>query len=444
MAPKVTLGSATGGSPQATLGAATGSTPKVSFGQASGESAGVGAAAVPTVFRITELTGDKREIELSGRAAPYRPFKLEGKHRVESTPLAGFATKTQQALGAEEMPTTCNGTWKDMYLANSVLVSKDTRSTVSIEFEGVSISNTEVSSDFNAVTTAHEVAELIDDVRRKGQTLQVTWMHIARIGKLVNLKQAWLTSNDVEWEMEFDWSGRDEAFISPTPAQPNVSESVRQATQAYLSVQDATGFVGVPDLNTRFADAIDNHVSALQQGLLQVEDALKARIGAVTDSAEAIQRAIGTFAFVEDEADNLIGELTTRAAVTMVNVGADLDALSPGSASVLVASINPSAIDYRRVDPGQQVSAGIAVAKSLLAARQLRHACGRQRVKLQRSVEADVLAVVMCKEEQDLRDLSIEWYDTPDDWVRIRKFNGLSGSQVEPGQIVLIPALGVS
>ena len=370
-----------------------------------------------TTFEIKELTGDQRTVRLSGRALPYRPFKLEGEHKIEETSYAGFATKTQQAIGAVENETQIQGCWKERYISGERSI--DLGVNVAEVIDGTEL----IYIDSSAVNTPREACELFDDIRRKGQQVQVTWLHISRIGRLRVFRQSWDTEQDVNWEMVFAWSGRAEGAESPSPAQPDIAEVARQTSGAYVDLQDAIGFNALgDDLDPNFADSIDIRTARIQQSVLGVEDAIRARTDAVTNGADATRRALSTLTFVQNESSGLIEELDATVAASMV------------------IAEDPS--DLTDIPTGAAIAAACAQRAAVRAARRLLHRAGRQRVRTARATEAQVLAVVMIRQEQDLRDLAVIFYGNADDWQLIRAFNNLQGSIVGIGQVVMIPVRG--
>lgn len=376
-------------------------------------------------FEIEELTGDQRILSLRGRAMPYRPIAFDTKHRISSTAYGGFSQKTQQPLGAETGTTTISGSWKTLYLNGPEKTGVNSR----VDSPSTDIDNREL-------TTASDMCETVDDFIRKGQLVKVSWAHLRRIGRLSKFIQKWHNAHDCEWEIEFDFIGRDESLKTGTQPAPSVSDTSQQASKAYKDVDDATSFDSVPDLDQSFASAVDTHVSALQQGVLALDDTVRSRAIGISTDLDSTRRAIAGCQFVENTASAFIDELTGRVAATAVAFDASAVSLGVGVTSFTVSPYR----DLRGAEPGQVVSAAIAMAQAAAAARRLKNVCGRQRIALAKASEANVIAVVMIKEEEDLRDLALRYYGTADGWTTIRKFNGFPGSQVDPGTVVLIPS----
>ena len=112
-------------------------------------------------FIIRELSGDKREVRLTGRALPYRPFHLVGTQRVDATWLPGSSEATLTVLGAAEEPTQINGKWKQKYLSQA---------------------EKPFQLDNEQVATAQSAIELMNSIRLRGQLVEVTWMAETRRG----------------------------------------------------------------------------------------------------------------------------------------------------------------------------------------------------------------------------------------------------------------------
>lgn len=145
---------------------------------------------------IRELTGQQRALELKGRSLPYRPVSFgRGVQRTHRTTYQGNPQSTQQVLGPEEGECTLRGMWKERFI-------------------GGTVSQRGFGRD---VTAPSDMVEFVDSIRRSGQTIQVQWDTIIRVGVLVAFEATWHRSQDVEWEIEFQWQSQGET-ISRVPA----------------------------------------------------------------------------------------------------------------------------------------------------------------------------------------------------------------------------------
>lgn len=448
--PQVTLGQATGQAtsnartPNVTLGAAR-RDPDAAFGSASGEQqtalltpavrekrltldqAVIAAGADPPVLLIHELTGTEgRQIALGGRALPYRgSIKFAAEMRIDESEYTGYPRVNQTVLGAREKDTEMNGVWKDRFLGGT----SDTPSAI-LRTATASTSDFEIGQARSELRTARDLCDLFEDVAYSGRPLRVSWLHLARLGRLTTFEQNWLNAHDVEWKMTFKWIGRDEQVDFPSPSQSTLVGLSAAFSAAYADVKDTTNFDDIDGLDPSFADRIDATVGAIQGAVTSVSDAVETRVAAVTDPIDAIRRATTVATFVRDQAQALIDTIDGMVAPAV------LAAQNPGD---LIPSRRDLS-DLTKVDPGDAIAAACQLVGAKRAARFMRHVAARQRFSALKSLDGDAIGVVVLHANQNLRDLARVWYDNPDDAEQIRKFNGFSTYSPKTGTIVFIPA----
>lgn len=356
-------------------------------------------------FIIRELTGDKRTISLTEHALPRRPLSIGGKHRVETTWYAGSPVATQQACGAEEEPLVCSGFWKTLFLERG-----------EVEASGAGVGD---------VYTAQGMAELIDDVRVKGQTVEVTWNHLIRVGTISRFTQQWHTPDDVEWELTFDWqskgqSARIASTRSSSAALPDISQEISgkmvdldEATDPDV-INTEIGVAMEPDLLER----IDLAIGRAEDAVVELSRTVTTLGDGITAPIDSAQRAASLLALVEFEAGLVAEDMRVRVdrALQFVQRPTDL-ALIP---------------------PGRAIAASVAVTAATRRSRDLRHAAARRRMAVQREQLAQIEVAYRCASYEDLRSISTKFYGTPDDWQVIARDNGLIGSAVEAGQVVIV------
>lgn len=384
--------------------------PTVTIGRAYGQSDTGSGSLV-----IKELTGDERTVTLSGRALPLKPMAWEVEHRIEETAAAGFAQTSQQPTGPQELPSQWNGAWKTRFLSDPLERFAEIGSASSEIVEGEEV----VGVSSNTIRTAEELCELFYDICRKGQLLKVSWLHLTRIGRLAKFKQSWTTAHDVDWTCDFKWVGPDEDAPAATPSESNLSNITQQVLSGYVELEDATSFDELPNLNGSFADEIDTRIGALNRLVSEMEDNIQARVGGAVAPIDSLRRAFSTMTAIRDESELFILDIEETVAPAMLLVADKFD-LTP-------------------IPCGHAIAAACARMRAVRAARGLRHRAARQRYAALRQLDANLLAVVLCKQEQDLRVLASIYYGTPDAWELIRAYNGFDGSIVPIGTVVLIP-----
>lgn len=362
---------------------------------------------------IRELTGDRRTVSLAGKhSLPQRPIKLEGTHQVETTWAAGSPTATQQSSGAREATTTLTGWWRDCDLLGADEVVVD-------------------GPDFGEVDTAQGLADLIDDIRVKGQDVEVTWNHIARVGVLTRFAQSWHTPSDLEYEMEYAWRSRGratEARASSTrTATASLTDGAQEVAGRAADVDTATqdmGFYLDGGIDGGLVASLDEIVGDIQDRIFEVQDAVAAMSDGVGGGVDAIVRAASVLSLVENSASLITAEFRGRVDRTIY------------AASTVQ--------EIAEVAPGKCVAASVTAWGAVRSARDLRFSAARRRVAIQREREATVLALYRAIEADDLRQVATIFYGSPDDWGTIRSYNGLATSKLQPGQVVMVPLPGVT
>lgn len=453
--PKVTVGQATAQRPlDATLGRATGQSqqtllnvrPPVTKSLSLQEA--IEADVSPPTLVITELTGHQRVVQLRGRALPYRPnFKFTAEQRIDEGEYTGFPRINQTVLGARERDVEINGTWKDRFLGDP---SEGPQASVE-DFipDGVSISSDSPLSSFSPLLTARDLVTIFEDILYSGRPLRVKWLHIRRIGRLCIFEHNWLNEHDVEWKMTFKWISRDEQVSLPSPARTTLHGIASEFNAAYTDVHEATNFDGLDDLDPGFADRIDAGVGRLQGAISDIEGTVETRANSVSDLTASLLRATTIATYVRDRAQDLIDSLdevvypamiAAQDPKTIVPTGLSFDALTDidlGQSGQLIETM----LD---VDPGAAITAACQNRAAVRLARKMRHVAARQRFSALRQLEADSIAVIVLRDQQDLRDIALEWYGNAEDWEQIRRANGLSTVSPPAGTIIYVPNPGTT
>lgn len=350
---------------------------------------------------ITELTGDKRVVELSGRALPAKPYALGGSQRRSIEWYIGNPVGVLQVYGAQEKETTITGWWKDMFLGE--VVGHPPYAKLNGEQVG----------------TAVLLATIMEDIRRKGQEVKVTWFAFTRFGLLDDFTHKWHTTHDVEYEIKFSWTRVDENSLGDIPFVNSVAASdLADAPQAFTALanqyQDASdsfasGFSpnaqgAVDDTDTMSADVADQ-VDEFSDAIVQVT------VGA-TAPGETASRISGICDGIKITASELHDQYQD------VVDGARLDIAGPFA--LLLAD---------RFTVRDQ--ADLADQTAALAAQQQR--------KILSQASSQNLRVFVARQGDTLMRVSNVFYGTPDDWRALMYYNNLSDDALVGGQIVLVP-----
>lgn len=370
-----------------------------------------------TAFTIRELTGDKRTLVLRERALPYRPFELTGTQRNSIEWYPGSPIGTMQVYGASEQPTTISGAWKDKFLDGSpgnapAEVSGATSEIVEGYGEAIAISN-------DVLRTARELVALVDDMRRKGQEVEVTWLNKVRRGLIDRFTEKWQTGHDVEWELAFVWISQGES-LSDIAMESDSSDlgDLPNRVQSFVDKLSDNANELVPQAGDRFADvsvSMQEAGAILQQMTDELTDMVVEAAGAVTAPGEAMRRAIGILDGLKLSAE-LLWEIATDTADAIALDASELKSF------------------------GQTLAQRVDVRERADAATEIRNMAAREQSRLLNMSATGTLRIFQARDGQDLRDVSTTFYGGPDEWRSLMLYNRLRTSVLAAGQVVFVPA----
>lgn len=376
-----------------------------------------------TAFKIRELTGPKRVVTLRERALPYRPFELSGEQRNSVDWYNGSPVGTVQVFGAKENQTTIAGAWKDIFLGQGgtpMAELDDTGAQVTDDSDSSS-------STASAITTARDLADAVDSIRRGGQEIEVTWLGHVRRGILEKFTQKWQTGHDVDWEITFTWSSQGEdlddvAFRDDTASDLHDLPNKVHAEMSELAIDSSEV---VPQAGDRAADlsvAIGEATDTIFDLGAELTDAVASVGQVLTQPNEALFRVAGILDGIKLRSDQLAIQLCDIADGVALDGGGEwaLNAVAQTFGALL-----GSRADNR------------ARARS---ATSLRDVAAREQYAILNRLTSSVVQVFQARDGQDLRQVSQQFYGTPDGWRGLMIYNRLSGSGLVAGQVVLVPA----
>lgn len=365
-----------------------------------------------TSFTITEQTGQQRSLILTARALPYRPFQLTGNMRVSTTWYPGNPEATVQLLGTSEDTTSINGMWKQRFIG-------DPNSPAKLGDNIGEVNPTDI-------TNVEDLVLVVDDIRRQGQLLKVSWDFMSRFGILTKFIQKWLWHEELEWEMEFTWISIDEpSFNNVSPGlvaslstlRADTSDVTAKITVSTSAIKNALSkFAAAVAVVTDFAQSINDLVNSIEGTITQIVNTISNAIDAVVSVVEAAQRILSLATFVIQKANELIQ--TTEAQVDRAIIAAKKIATIPAalacSASELTHTTKSAARDI------------ISQASSLQQA-------------FSGTVQHPFSTQYKSLADQDIRLVSTKFYGTPDLYTKLMTFNNLKDSHLHAGQIIYIP-----
>lgn len=408
-----------------------------------------------TTFQIKELTGDKRALLLAGRALPYRPLTFSGTMRADVTYYPGNPEPTVQMLGASEEETTITGMWKDRFLG-------DGQQHAVLVFDEVGVIREVISAlggsplGRTVLITAAEVVKVVDDIRRKGQLVRVSWDEFVREGFITKFEQTWDRRQDVAWSITFRFLNQGDrppaAKTGPLSASPLQFSSMLQS-----NVELAAGFLG-QSVFDRAIVRIRNATTFLQNKRNLLKDFANQATALVNPGALFIsvsKEFISELAGLVVDSRNLLGkgldgvigkvDFATSVLSQMNNV---LDKTNRYRVKIRSNPVEA----YLRMTPQTDKTSLLGKVLSLSAS--LRGA-SRQLARLSGNT-ADSRAVVrtdmqstkgstgpsvpfIARQGDDLRKVARMIFGNANAWRVIAKYNNLSSSELEVGQRVYIP-----
>lgn len=370
-----------------------------------------------TAFTIRELTGDKRTLILKERALPYRPFDLTGTQRNSIEWYPGSPIGTMQVYGAAEQPTTITGAWKDKFLDGSP-------GTAPAEVSGFSTFGLDNEFGGNdtfqqVLRTSRELVALVDDMRRKGQEVEVTWLNQVRRGLIDRFQTKWQTGHDVDWELGFVWISQGES-LEDIAMESDASDlgDLPNRVQGFVDRLSENPSELVPQAGDRFADvsvSMQEAGAKLQELTNELTDMVTEAAGAVTAPGEAMRRAVGILDGLKLSAE-LLWEIATDTADAIALDASELQSF------------------------GRTLAQRVSVRERADAATELRNMAAREQSRLLNMSATSVVKIFQARDGQDLRDVSTAFFGNPDEWRSLMLYNRLSTSILSAGQVVFVPA----
>jgi hypothetical protein len=453
---------------------------------------------VPSLI-IKELTGERRVLRLTDRALPYRPIAFSGSQRAEFTHYAGSPVATVQILGPKENDTTLRGFWKDRYIAANTISAIASVSSGEDVLGGERLESVEDLVDLvDDMRLQGQLLEVVWGTKARRGILEQfdhVWHNVHDVEwemKFMWTQQAPKSSGEFVLKMDFSSIGRSwadflddllDAITAPFALLDVLADAINSAVnvikQTINAVQDAVNAI---------ANSIVAPFAALRR-LAGVLNTLKAAAKNLWDTIKSIPGAIGRqLSLASQQIEQFLGSgsgpstgafgPTVEAGSSAANSGTTVSSASgsvtasatqtsasagtvtagsttrptatSGGASGATPTITPAGSGTpglaRVVAPdvllaGQVIEAEVYLRKIGDVARRMRAEAARQHSEVIKRIEPALIAVFPARENQDLREVSTRYYGTPNEWRRLKMFNGFDGSKLTAGQTVFVPRL---
>jgi hypothetical protein len=374
-------------------------------------------------FIISEVLLPKRAIILKGRSLPYRTVDWGGEQQIDLSWFPGNPVGVVQVIGPRWKPLTIRGWWKDTFLVDAANAAD------LINFPALAPAATSSGAEFGGDTfiggpaipsqradRARALRDAFTLIRKSGSLLRIEWGSLVRYGVLTSDMYPHHREEDIEFDIEFTITG-------DTANQPKPKV--------------------LPELNA---------LSLLKQLLAFLNDLLNTILGALYAQQDWINRIISPIKQITSLVNEIIGTLQDIASQRLRTPGDVLNLVKGNLRSIVSSCVGL----INLIDEGK--SAGLAVAESALdpisidlnvllqsrlraELRRIAAEAAKSESRIDSQDTTQIKGVIISPGGITLRDISLEAYGTPRNWIKIAKFNQLSFGSVPRGQIVLIPNL---
>jgi len=349
-------------------------------------------------FTLKELSGQGRTVRLTGRALPYPPYTLSGTMRLDTTWYPGNPEATIQFFGAAEDETTINGYWKDRFIKPG---GGDESSPATIDGE--------------PVADVFDLVKKVDDIRRQGQLLEVTWDETLRHGAISKFEQKWNRRQDVEWSITFVWISQGEGTV---PAVFPQAATLGDLRSTFVDQVTALEEIAIPPLPApaTLMDKINAALDKLSTAVDAIGDAIAAQINGLLSPLQTAQRAQGIMNSIIADAGQLIVSLEVPAATLL--------SLPSGVAATL-----------------GEVATMANFSRNLIAgAREMQHRATEERARISQNTTAPLIVPYRVRDGEDLRTIAMRYYGNANAWRALALFNQLTNAAPVQGRVILIPS----
>lgn len=379
-------------------------------------------SALDTTSTFTLLEAGGITLDLTRRALPYLPLSISGKQRAEFTWYPGSPQATVQMLGPSEDAITISGYWKDRFLAGS---------------GDAKVNN-------QAVATVADLVATVDNMRRQGRQVTLTWAGLRRIGHVTSFTQTWHNTHDVEWEIEFSVLSHEDTKVAAgnTPAVNLAGIANDATTQAFNTRNGIFGTVraataqGTEVLAGRNAEFGIEGPAGLNL-LQQVNAALTEFDTQATVFASTIANYAQSATALITSPSNTVRDIIATCSSTITQVANATGTLVDSALTEWYAVVSPNGLDG--VPFGLQVSGRSYQQQVKNAARSVVSFCAVTRYSLGEQLQGQVQRTFVAPSDLDLRDVSRQFYGTPDQWRFLMIYNNLQTSRLLAGQVIIVP-----
>lgn len=372
---------------------------------------------------IEQITGEKRVMVFKGRSLPYQGLPLGIEIRTKQTWLPANPVSNQQVLGSTRPNTVIRGMWKDRYLVqgeNSVqLIQFPQISGGGLPQSGVSsggsFATTNTFPGVQQAQLSRVVVDALDLMASEQQKVRFQWDQYVRYGIIKRFIPTWIRINDVEWELEFEWSGTTEFSPVKRVVEYNALSTAAGLAQLLSAIRAILAALFSLRTPNRWFSRVVGPIFAIADLVIAIIEGLRSIVSIATAPADLLSVIRGQLALIKLAARGLMNDLrkirSARGEAALVGSPAD----------VAIAAL----VEQGLREQMQELAAFAAAQQRLLAV------FGSQ----------EILATFYADSFTSLRDVSTQFYGEPGQWTRISNFNGFFSDTVAKGSLVRVPAV---
>ena len=372
----------------------------------------------PFIVRQTNLPA--RVIVLSGRSLPYRGVSWGGRQAIDLNWFPGNPVGVVQVIGAQLASTTITGKWKDIFLSGPQNEGSRGQLLNFPQLQGAATptGNERAGNTFAAAGSvaaqfaerARALRDAFELLRKEGQQVKVEWGSIVRYGFITSTLFPHDREEDIDYEIEFTFTG--ETDSQPVPK---------------FKIPDLLGLL------KKLLALLDRVIDVLLQAIFNAQNFLRRitqtinKIGSfVTQLIEALEK-IASFVFAPAD---ILGTIRSNLVAIRLTARDALRRMDQSSAA-LEASFTGNPLAVSQAETWQQT-----LRRRL---HELGAEAAQQQAEIDQILVPQLLGVIVMPTGKTLRDISSEFYGTPNNWRAISDFNGFGGSLVPVGTVVRIP-----
>ncbi len=239
------------------------------------------------VITISELTGELRQIRLSGRCLPNAPLEEPMEQAVKIIRYAGAVEKTIQVLGFDPKDADWKGKWDASFMYGDPYFQYNDNNT----------------GGFTHIRSAAQARKIAGGMLKQGQLLEVLYgpegVETRVRGILSRAKFLLHNFVTIEWEMHFDWQSD-----TTVNAAPSVTQSAPDATGWSEDMQNLIGDLegAMAFVDNAYRTGLNDALGVLNTMLDLINDVVDFAVSLATlparaarDIADMCAKVLGTF-----------------------------------------------------------------------------------------------------------------------------------------------------